>query len=158
MYQSGKAQTSPTLTSSDSISRCRAEYLIDEITSNAVTRFQKSKASASLPLHQAQRATIAEYRLETLGVIIQLSQCLVKWKDDTQKGAGCHALTMGVKYIKMKKKVQANGQRTLRSGSRVKRQREKSRIGLQHRIQPLRQAGPRSPISHTFPKASCLFV
>jgi len=48
MYHSGEAQTSPTLTSSDSISRCRPEYLQDEITSNEVTRFQKRKASASL--------------------------------------------------------------------------------------------------------------
>jgi len=46
-YHSGEAQTSPTLTSSDSISRCRPEYLMDEITSNAVTRSQKRKASAS---------------------------------------------------------------------------------------------------------------
>jgi len=36
---------------------------------------------------------------------------------------------MGVKYIRMKNKMQATGQRTLRSGSRVRRQREKSRIG-----------------------------
>jgi len=49
MYHSGKAQTSPTLTSSDSISRCRPEYLMDEITSNAVTRSQKRTASASSP-------------------------------------------------------------------------------------------------------------
>jgi len=49
MYYSGDAQTSPTLTSSDSISCCRPEYLMDEITSNAVTRSQKCKASASLP-------------------------------------------------------------------------------------------------------------
>jgi len=49
MYQSGEAQTSPTLTSSDSISGCRPEYLMDEITSNAVTRSQKRKASASSP-------------------------------------------------------------------------------------------------------------
>jgi len=46
---SGEAQTSPTLTSSDSISRCRTEYLIDKIPSNAVTRSQKRKASASSP-------------------------------------------------------------------------------------------------------------
>jgi len=32
---------------------------------------------------------------------------------------------MGVKYIRMKKKVQATGQRTLRSGSRVRSQRKK---------------------------------
>jgi len=49
MYHSGEAQTSPTLTSSDSISRCRPEYLIDEITGNAVTRSPKRKALASLP-------------------------------------------------------------------------------------------------------------
>jgi len=49
IYHSGEAQTSPTLTSSDSISRCRPEYLMDEITSNAVTRSQKRKVSASLP-------------------------------------------------------------------------------------------------------------
>jgi len=49
MYHSGEAQTSPTLTSSDSISRCRPEYLIDEITRNAVTCSQKRKACASLP-------------------------------------------------------------------------------------------------------------
>jgi len=47
MYHSGEAQTSPTLTSSDCISRCRPEYLMDEITINAVTRSQKGKASAS---------------------------------------------------------------------------------------------------------------
>jgi len=29
MYHSGKARTSPTLTSSDSISRCRPEYIMD---------------------------------------------------------------------------------------------------------------------------------
>jgi len=49
MYYSGEAQTSPTLTSRDSINRCRPEYLMDEITSNAVTRSQKRKASASSP-------------------------------------------------------------------------------------------------------------
>ena len=49
MYHSGAAQTAPTLTSSDSISRCRPEYLMDEITSDAVTRSQKRKASASSP-------------------------------------------------------------------------------------------------------------
>jgi len=49
MYHSGEAHTSPTLTSGDSISRCGPEYLIDEITSNAVTRSQKRKASASSP-------------------------------------------------------------------------------------------------------------
>jgi len=49
MYHSGEAQTSPTLTSSDSISRCRPEYLMNEITSNAVTRSQKRKAYVSSP-------------------------------------------------------------------------------------------------------------
>jgi len=49
MYHLGEAQTSPTLTSSDSTSRCRPEYLMDEITSNAVTRSQNCKASASSP-------------------------------------------------------------------------------------------------------------
>ena len=49
MYHSGQAQTCPTLTSSGSISRCHSEYLMDEITSNAVTRSQKRKASASSP-------------------------------------------------------------------------------------------------------------
>jgi len=34
MYHSGEAQTSPSLTSSDSVNRCRPEYLMDEITSN----------------------------------------------------------------------------------------------------------------------------
>jgi len=48
-YHSGEAQTSPTLTSSDSISRCRREYLMDEITSNAVTGSQKREASSSSP-------------------------------------------------------------------------------------------------------------
>jgi len=47
MYSSGEAQTSPTLTSRDSISRCRPEYLMNKITSNVVTRSQKRKASAS---------------------------------------------------------------------------------------------------------------
>jgi len=49
MYNSGEAQTCPTRTSCDSISRCHPEYLMDEITSNAVTRSQKRKASASSP-------------------------------------------------------------------------------------------------------------
>jgi len=49
MYHSGEAQTSPTLSSSNSISRCCPQYLIDEITSNAVTCFQKCKAFASSP-------------------------------------------------------------------------------------------------------------
>jgi len=49
MYQSGEAQISPTLTSSDSISRCRPEYLMDKITSNAVTRSLTRKASAYSP-------------------------------------------------------------------------------------------------------------
>jgi len=49
MYHSGEAQTAPTLTSTDSISRCRPEYLMDEITSNAVTHSQKRKASAFSP-------------------------------------------------------------------------------------------------------------
>jgi len=46
MYHAGEAQTSPILTSSDSVFSCRPEYLMDEITSNAVTRSQKHKASA----------------------------------------------------------------------------------------------------------------
>jgi len=49
MYHSGESQTSPTLPSSDSISPCRPEYLMDEITSNAVTRSLKGKSSASSP-------------------------------------------------------------------------------------------------------------
>jgi len=49
MYHSGEAQTSPTLTSNDLISRCRPEYLMDEITSNAATLSQKRKPSASSP-------------------------------------------------------------------------------------------------------------
>jgi len=49
MYHSGEAQTTPTLTSSDSISCCRPESLMDEITSNAVSRSQKRKAYASSP-------------------------------------------------------------------------------------------------------------
>jgi len=49
MYHSGEAQTSPTLTRSDSISGCRPQYLMDEITSNAVTRSQKRKAPAFSP-------------------------------------------------------------------------------------------------------------
>jgi len=49
MYHSAEAQTTPTLTSSDSISHCRPEYLIDEITSNAVTPSQKRKPSVSSP-------------------------------------------------------------------------------------------------------------
>jgi len=49
MYHSGEAQTSPTVTSSDSINRCRPESLMDEITTNAVTRSQTCKASASSP-------------------------------------------------------------------------------------------------------------
>jgi len=49
MYHSGEAQTSPTLTSSDSLNRCRPEYLMDEIISKAVTRSLKRKASASSP-------------------------------------------------------------------------------------------------------------
>jgi len=49
MYHSGEALTSPTLPSRDTISRCRPEFLIAEITSTAVTRSQKRKASASSP-------------------------------------------------------------------------------------------------------------
>jgi len=49
MYHSGEAQTSPILTGSDSISSCRPEYIMHEITSNAVTRSQKRKASAFSP-------------------------------------------------------------------------------------------------------------
>jgi len=49
MYHSGKAQTSPTLTSSDSISPSRPEYLMNKITSNSVTRSQKRKGCASSP-------------------------------------------------------------------------------------------------------------
>jgi len=49
IYHSCEAQTSPTLTSSNSINRWRPEYLIDEITSNAVTRSEKRKASAPSP-------------------------------------------------------------------------------------------------------------
>jgi len=48
-YDSGEAQTSSTHTSSDSISRCRPEYLMEEITSNAGTRSPKHKALASSP-------------------------------------------------------------------------------------------------------------
>ena len=51
IYHSGEAQTTPTLTSSDSISRCRPKYLMDEITSNAVTRSQKRKAFCFLASH-----------------------------------------------------------------------------------------------------------
>jgi len=49
----------------------------------------------------------------------------------------------------MKKKVQTTCLKTLRSGSRASKLGEKSRIGLQHRIPPLRKARPRSRISHT---------
>ena len=49
MYHSGEAQTSPTLTSSDSINRCRPEYLMAKLTSNEVTHSLKGKASASWP-------------------------------------------------------------------------------------------------------------
>jgi len=49
IYHSGEAQTSSILTSSDSISHCPTKYLMDEITSKAVTRSQKSMASASSP-------------------------------------------------------------------------------------------------------------
>ena len=61
MYQSGEAQTSPTLTSSDSIDRCRPEYLMDEITSNAVTCSWKRKPSASSPA--ASRAPSKDSRI-----------------------------------------------------------------------------------------------
>jgi len=57
MYHLGEAQTSPTLTSSDSISRCRPEYLMDKITSNALTRSQKHKASASSPATSSAAST-----------------------------------------------------------------------------------------------------
>jgi len=49
LYHSGEAPTCPTLTSSDSISRCPPVYLMDQINSNAVTRSEKRKASASSP-------------------------------------------------------------------------------------------------------------
>jgi len=49
MYHLGEAQLSPTHINSNSIIRCRPEYLMDEITSNAVTRSQKPKVSASSP-------------------------------------------------------------------------------------------------------------
>ena len=49
MYHSAEAQTSPTLTCSDSITRCRLEYHMDEITSHTGTRCQKRKASSSWP-------------------------------------------------------------------------------------------------------------
>jgi hypothetical protein len=42
-----ETQTSPTLTSSNSINCCRPEYLMTEIETNAVTRSQKRKASSS---------------------------------------------------------------------------------------------------------------
>jgi len=57
MYHSGKAQTSPTLTSSDSISRCHPEYLLDKITSKAETGSQKRKASASSPATSSAAST-----------------------------------------------------------------------------------------------------
>jgi len=85
MYHSGEAQTSPTLTSSDSINRCRPEYLMDEITSNAVTRSQKLRPVPPRQLHPAHLATIAEYQLETLGVITELSQSIVKSNNTTHK-------------------------------------------------------------------------
>jgi len=49
MGHPGKAQTSPTITSSDSISHCRPKYLMNQITSNSVTHSQKPKPSASSP-------------------------------------------------------------------------------------------------------------
>jgi len=49
MYHTDEAQTSHTLTSSNSIIRCCPEYLMHEIASNAVTRSQKHKASGSSP-------------------------------------------------------------------------------------------------------------
>ena len=57
IYRLGEAQTSPTLTSSDSISQCRPEYLMDEITRNAVTCSQKRKASASSPATSSAPST-----------------------------------------------------------------------------------------------------
>jgi len=59
MYHSGEAQTSPTLTSSDSISRCHPEYLMDEITSNPVTRSQKRKPCASSPATLSQASNVS---------------------------------------------------------------------------------------------------
>jgi len=44
-----KPKPPPSLKSIDSISSCRPEYLVDEITSNSVTRSAKHKASGSTP-------------------------------------------------------------------------------------------------------------
>jgi len=56
-YHSGEAQTSPTLTSSDSLNLYHAEYFMDKITSNIVTRSQKRKASSSSPATSSAPST-----------------------------------------------------------------------------------------------------
>jgi len=158
MYHSGEAQTSPTLTSSDSISRCCPEYLMDEITSNALTRSQKRKASASSPATSSAASNDSRLSIgnswgdnRTLPISREMERRHSEMSWMSCSGDGCE-------IHKNEKEGEATGQRTLRSGSRVRRQREKSRIGLQHRIQPLRQARPRSPIFHTSQKVSRLFV
>ena len=154
MYHPGEAQTSPTLTSSDSINRCRPQYLMDEITSNAVSRSQKRKASASSPASSSapsndSRISIGnswgDNRALQITSEIERRHSEMSWMSCTDDGCETH---------KNKKKVHTTGLRTLRSGSRARRLGEQSRIGRQHRIQPLWRARPRSPISHTSQRAS----
>ena len=64
MYHSGEAQTSLTLPISDCINRCRPEYLMDKITTNAVTNSKKRKASAFSPATSSARSNDRRISIE----------------------------------------------------------------------------------------------
>jgi len=85
MYLSGETQTSATLTRSDAINHGRPEYLMDEISSNAVTHSCKRKASPSSPATFIAASNDSRLSIETLGMITELSRSVVKWNHDTQK-------------------------------------------------------------------------
>jgi len=158
MYHSGEAQTSSTLTSCDCISRCGPEYLMDEITSNAVTRSQKRKASASSPATLSAATNDSRISIgnswgdnRTLPISSEKERqhSEMSWMSCTDDGCEIH---------KNEKEGAGYWPKDPRSESRVRRQRERSRVGLQYRIQPLKKARPRSPISHAWQKASRLSI
>jgi len=158
MYHAGEAETSPTLTSSNAISRGRPEYLMDEITSNAVTRSQNRKASAYSPATSSAASNDSRISIgnswgdkRTLPISsgMERRHSEMSWMSCTDDGCEIHRNEKeGAGYWPKNPKVRKQSKKTKR----------KSRIGLQHRIQPLRQARPRFPISHTSQKASRLFV
>jgi len=126
MYHSGEAQTSPTLTSSDSISRGRPEYLMDEITSNAVTCSQTQKRKASTSSTATSSAASNDSRIsignswgdnKTLPISSKMEQqhSEMRWMSCTDDGCEIHKNEKeGTGYWPKDPKVQKQSKKTKR--------------------------------------------